>query len=74
LLVPVTSKEPGANPDNASIAVTVASWTNLWFGGQSVQPPAGIPEITGDFLSMFTLAVAGQRAAPHNVRGQPGRA
>src|SRR5260370_1307216 len=55
LLVPVTLKEPGARPDNASAAVTVATCTSLPFGGQSVQPGAGMPEITGGVLSILIV-------------------
>src|SRR5205809_7272695 len=50
LLDPVTSNEPGATPDSASVAVTVATPTRLWFGGQSAQPGAGMPEMTGGGL------------------------
>ena len=37
LLVPVTFKEPGARPESASVAATVATVTSFWLGGQSVR-------------------------------------
>lgn len=52
LLVAVTTK--AARPDGPALAVTVATWTNLWFGGQSVQAPAaGRPEIVGGVMSIL---------------------
>ena len=35
LLTPVTLNED--NPDSASVELTVATWTNLLFGGQRLQ-------------------------------------
>src|SRR5215510_5330788 len=55
LLTPVTFKEPGASPDNTSVAVTVATCTSLRFGGQREHPAAGIPEIAGGVLSTLTV-------------------
>ena len=55
LLAPLTWKEPGASPDNASIAVIVATCTSLWFGGQREHSEAGIPEITGAVLSSLMV-------------------
>src|SRR6266481_2006823 len=55
LLVPVTLNEPGARPETASIDVTTPTCTSLWFGGQSVQPAAGKPEITGGVLSILIV-------------------
>ena len=57
LLTPVTCKEPGASPDNTSVAVTVATCTSMLVGGQREHPAAGIPEIAGGVLS--TLMVIG---------------
>src|SRR5438132_1380356 len=55
LLVPTTSKDLGAIPETASAAVTVATCTSLWLGGHSVQPGAGMPEITGELLSILIV-------------------
>src|ERR1051326_1414292 len=54
LLLPVTVNEPGASPDSASVAVTEATCTSLPFGGQRLQPMAGIPEMTGGVVSAIT--------------------
>src|ERR1022692_4196568 len=54
LLVPVTWNDPGASPDGASVAVTVATWTILPFGGHREHPVPGIPEITGAVMSILT--------------------
>jgi len=64
LLVPVTWNALGAMPETASAAVTVATVTSFWFGGHNEQPAAGIQEITGAVLSMFTFAVAGVLTVP----------
>src|SRR5438045_3633179 len=64
LLVPVTLKDPRARPDSASDAITVPTVSRFLLGGQSVQPAAGIPEIIGGVLSMFTLAMAGLLTLP----------
>lgn len=58
LLVPVTLNEPGASPDNASSALTVATVTILLFGGHKVQPPDGIPDIRGGVLSILIVTDA----------------
>ena len=55
LLLPVTVKEPASSPDSTSVAVTVATCTSSRFGGQSVQPAAGIPEMTGRVLSILIV-------------------
>jgi hypothetical protein len=55
LLAPVTFKEPGASPESTSAAVTVATCTSLWFGGQREHPVAGIPEIAGGVLSILMV-------------------
>src|SRR2546425_8488562 len=39
-------------------AVTSPTVTNLWFGGQSVQGCAGIPEIAGGVFSILTVTDA----------------
>lgn len=64
LLVPVIWNEPGATPESESMAFTVATCTIFPFGGQSEQPGAGNPEITGGVLSMLTTAVAGELILP----------
>src|SRR5690242_1397097 len=51
LLLPVTMNEPGAIPDPASVAVMIATWTNWWLGGHSVQFGEGIPEMVGGVVS-----------------------
>ena len=56
LLVPVMLNEPAARPDCKSEAVTVATCTILWFGGQSEQPAPGMPEITGRLLSILIVS------------------
>src|SRR4051812_2540043 len=53
LLLPLTLND--ARPEVASPAVIVATWTILWFGGQSVQSGAGSPETTGGVLSILTV-------------------
>src|SRR5262249_16512163 len=50
--------EPGATPAESSVAFIEAISTSFLFGGQIVQFGAGMPEITGAVLSMFTVAVA----------------
>src|ERR1043166_6416471 len=55
LLLPVTVKAPASSPDSTSVAVTVATCTSSRFGGQSVQPAAGIPEMTGRVLSILIV-------------------
>ena len=54
LLVPMTLNVPGASPESESAAVTVATFTIFWSGGQIVQPGIGIPEMTGGALSILT--------------------
>src|SRR2546422_5228230 len=57
LLVAVTSSEPEARPERLSLAVTVATWTSRWFGGQRLHPGAGSPTITGGVLSIRMIRV-----------------
>ena len=52
LLVAVTIADPGPTPASASDALTVATVTSACFGGQSVQPSAGRPAMTGAVLSI----------------------
>src|SRR5262245_29777951 len=58
LLVTSMVSEPGAMPAASSAALIAAISTSFLFGGQIVQFGAGMPEITGAVLSMFTVAVA----------------
>src|SRR2546430_886803 len=55
LLVPITVKDPGATPERASPAVTVATLTIVPLGGHRLHPAPGIPEIAGAVLSMLVL-------------------
>src|SRR5262245_15601192 len=59
LLAPLIFKEPGASPDSASVAVTVATCTSLWFGGQREHPAAGIPEIAGGVVAVLVVMGTG---------------
>ena len=56
LLAPVTRNESGSNPEMPALPLTVATVTNLWFGGQRLQlPGTGSPVIVGSVASRFIV-------------------
>jgi hypothetical protein len=62
LLVPVTLNE--LTPESRSAAEMVATVTNLWFGGQSIQFAAGSPESAGGVLSILIPPIVAEATLP----------